>query len=90
MCRLTSQHHPAKHRVVPVQRAAVPAVVSKLVLTLPDPLFGSFTDGLHQIRVLLAQLPLLAHQAGNVVTDHPSTQCSDVPADTRTDKMYLS
>lgn len=82
MCRLTSQHHPAKHCIVPVQCAAVPAVVSELVLALPDPLFGSFTDGLHQIRVPLAQLTLLVNQAGNVVADHPSTQRSDVPAGT--------
>ncbi len=82
MSRLTSQHHPAKHSVVPVQRAAVPTVVSELVLALFDPLFGSLTDGLHQVRVPLAQLTLLVHQARNVVTDHPSTQRSNVPADT--------
>lgn len=81
MCRLTSQHHPAKHSVVPLQRAAVPAVVSELVLTLSDPLFGSLADGLHQVWVPLAELPLLVHQAGNVVADHPGTQRSNVPAD---------
>lgn len=68
--------------MVPVQRAAVPAVVSELVLALFYPLFGSLTDGLHQVWVSLAQLPLLVHQAGNVVADHPSSQRSDVPAGT--------
>lgn len=76
---LTSQHHPAKHRVVPVQGAAVPAVMSELVLALPDPLFGSLAYGLHQVRVALAQLALLVHQAGNVVADHAGTQRADVP-----------
>lgn len=65
--------------MVAVQRAAVPAVVSELVLTLSDPLFGPLADGLHQVRVPLAQLTLLVHQAGNVVADHPSTQRPDVP-----------
>lgn len=80
MCKLTSQHHSAKHSVIPVQRAAVPAVMSELVLALFDPLFGSLTNGLHQVWVPLAELPLLVHQARNVVTDHPCTQRSDVPA----------
>lgn len=82
MCRLTSQHHSAKHCVVPVQCAAVPPLVSELVLALLDPLFGALTDGLHQVRVPLAQLTLLVHQARDVVADHPSTQRSDVPAGT--------
>lgn len=76
---LTSQHHPTKHCVVPVQRAAVPAVMLELVLALADPLFGSLAYGLHQVRVALAQLALLVHQAGNVVADHTGTQRSDVP-----------
>lgn len=40
----TSQHDPAKDGVVPVQGAAVPAVVPELVLALPDPLLGSLPD----------------------------------------------
>lgn len=80
MCRLTSQHHPAKQSVVPLQRAAVPAVMSELVLALFDPLFGSLSDGLHQVGVLLAELLLLVHQ--DVVADHPSPQRPDVPANT--------
>lgn len=80
MCKLTSQHHSAEHGVISVQRAAVPAVMSELVLALSDPLFGSLTNGLHQVWVPLAELPLLVHQARNVVTDHPCTQRSDVPA----------
>lgn len=67
--------------MVPVQRAAVPAVVSELVLALDDPLFSPLSDGLHQVWVPLAELPLLVHQPGNVVADHPSTQRSDIPAD---------
>lgn len=82
MFKLTSQHHSAKNSVVPVQRAAVPAVVSELVLALFDPLFGSLADGLHQVRVPLAQLPLLVHETRNVVAYHPSPQSADVPANT--------
>lgn len=84
--QLTSQHHPAEHRVVPVQRAAVPAVMSELVLALPDPLLGSLADGLHQVRVALAQLTLLVDQAGNVVADDAGTQRSDVPEVDRSTK----
>lgn len=65
--------------MVPVQRAAVPAVISELVLALPDPLFGSLAYGLHQVWVALAQLALLVHQARNVVADNAGTQRSDVP-----------
>lgn len=79
MVRLTSEHHPAKDCVVPLQRAAVPAMVPELVLALHDPLFGALSDRLHQVWVELAQLPLPAHQAGNVVADHPGAQRSDVP-----------
>lgn len=90
MCRLTLQHHPAKHGVVPLQHAAIPAVVSELVLTLSDPLFGTLANGLHQVWVLLAELPLLVHQARNVVTDHSSTQRSNVPVDPTTVFMMMS
>lgn len=75
--RLTSDHHPAKQL-----RAAVPAVVSELVLALFDPLFGSFSDGLHQVGVSLTELPLLVYQAGDVARDDPGTQRPDVPAHT--------
>lgn len=56
--------------MVAVQRATVPAVVSELVLALSDPLFGSLADGLHDVRVALAELPLLVRQAGDVVADY--------------------
>lgn len=82
---LTSEHHPAKDRMVPLQRAAVPPMVPELVLALYDPLFGALPDRLHQVWVELAQVPLLVHQAGNVVADHPGAQSSDVPASTETD-----
>lgn len=84
MLRLTSEHHPAKDRVVPLQRAAVPSMVPELVLALHNPLFGTLSDRLHQVWVELAQLPLLVHQARNVVADHPGAQRSDVPASTET------
>lgn len=67
--------------MVSVQRAAVPAMVTKLVLTLTDPLLGTLPNRLHEIGVALAQLALLVHQAWNVVTDHPCTQGSNIPAD---------
>lgn len=81
-CGLTSQHHSAEHAAVPVQRAAVPAVVSELVLALLDPFFGALANGLHQVRVPLAELPLLVHQAGDVVADHPRSQRPYVPVAT--------
>lgn len=65
--------------MVPVQRAAVPAVILELVLALPDPLLGSLAYGLHQVWVALAQLALLVDQARNVVADNAGTQRSDVP-----------
>lgn len=87
--RLTSEHHAAKDGVVPLQRAAVPAMVPELVLALYDPLFGALSDGLHQVRVELAQLPLLVDQPRNVVADHPGAQRSDVPARAQTKPTRL-
>lgn len=51
------------------------------MLALADPLLGTLPNRLHEVRVTLAQLALLVHQAWNVVTDHPCTQGSNVPAD---------
>lgn len=59
-------------------------MVPELVLALYDPLFGTLSDRLHQVRVELAQLPLLVHQARNVAADHPGAQRSDVPASAET------
>lgn len=87
--RLTSEHHTAKDRMVPLQRAAVPSMVPELVLALYDPLFGALSDRLHQVRVELAQLPLLVDQARNVVADHPGAQRSDVPASAETDTSVV-
>lgn len=77
---LTALHDAAEDGVVSVERAAVPAVVAELVLALADPLLGAFPDGAHEVRVALAELPLLVHQARNVVTYHPCPQSPDVPA----------
>lgn len=79
--------------MVAVQCAAVPAVVSELVLALSDPLFGAFADGLHNVRVALTELPLLIHQAGDVVADHTGPQRTNVPAnaiDTRHVSVVLN
>lgn len=65
--------------MVTVQCAAVPSMVSELVLALSDPLFGSLPNCLHDVRVALAKLPLLVHQAGDVVTDYTGTECTDIP-----------
>jgi len=73
--------------VVPVQGAAVPAVVPELVLALPDPLLGSLPDRLHDVGVPLAQLPLLVHQPGDVIADHPRAQRPDVPAREKGDAL---
>lgn len=67
--------------MVAVQCAAVPAMVSELVLALSDPLLGALTYGLHDVWVALAELPLLVHQAWDVIADHTGPQCTDVPED---------
>lgn len=41
---LTALHDPAEDRVVTLDCAAVPAVVSELVLALTDPLLSSLAD----------------------------------------------
>lgn len=65
--------------MVTVQRAAVPAMVPELVLALSDPLLGALANGLHDVWVTLAQMPLLVHQAWDVVADHAGPQCTDIP-----------
>lgn len=65
--------------MVAVQRAAVPAMVPELVLALSDPLLGALADGLHDVWVALAQMPLLVHQARDVVADHAGPQGADIP-----------
>lgn len=69
--------------MVTVQRAAVPAVVPELVLALSDPLLGALANGLHDVWVTLAQMPLLVHQAWDVVADHTGPQGADVPDQTK-------
>lgn len=69
--------------MVTVQCAAVPAVVSELVLAFSDPLLGALADGLHDVWVALAELPLLVHQARDVVTDHAGPQRTNVPEDAK-------
>lgn len=59
-------------------------MVSELVLALSDPLLCAFADGLHDVRMALAELPLLVHQSWDVVTDHTGAQSTDVPEDTET------
>lgn len=54
-------------------------MVSELMLTLSDPLLCAFTDGLHDVWVTLAELPLLVHQGWDVVTDDTGTQRTNVP-----------
>jgi len=54
-------------------------MVSELVLTLSNPLLGAFADGLHDVRVALAELTLFVHQARDVVTDYAGPQCTNVP-----------
>lgn len=76
----TSEHDTAKDSVVPVQGGAVPAMVAELVLTLSDPFSGTLAHRAHDVWVTLAQLPLPAHQARDIVTDHSGPQRPDVPA----------
>lgn len=76
---LTALHDPAKDSVVALNRAAVPAVVSELVLALTDPLLSSLADRLHYVWVLLTQLSLLIHQTRHVITYYPCPQSANVP-----------
>lgn len=76
---LTPKQDASKHGVVAVQCAAVPAMVSKLVLALSNPLLGALADGLHDVRVALAELPLFVDQPRDVVADHTGPQCANVP-----------
>lgn len=85
---LTALHDSAEDSVVSVQCAAVPAVVSKLVLALADPLLTPLTDRLHHVWIFLTQLPLLIHQAWDIITYHPRSQCANVPA-THTHIYYI-
>lgn len=89
MRRLTAQHDPAEHGVVALQGTAVPAVMAELVLALADPLLRPLPDRLHDVRVLLAELPLLVHQPRDVITDHPRSQGSDIPAGSQADFRLL-
>lgn len=86
---LTSKQDTTKDCVVTVQCAAVPSMVPKLVLALSDPLFGAFTDGLHDVRVALAELPLFVHQARDVIADYSSSQSTDVPKGARNKESLI-
>lgn len=89
MQTLTAQHDAAEHRVVSLQRAAIPAMMSELVLAFPDPLFGSLSNGLHEVWVSLAQLSLLVYQTWNVVTYDPSAQRTNIPVNTFIDLTHF-
>lgn len=65
--------------MVTVQCAAVPSMVSELVLTLSDPLLGALANGLHDVRMALAELPLFVHQTWDVVTDYTGSQSTNIP-----------
>lgn len=56
-------------------------MVPELVLAFPDPLLGALADGLHDVWVALAELPLLVHQTRDVVADDAGPQRTDVPED---------
>ncbi len=61
-------------------------MVSELVLALSDPLLRALTDGLHDVWVALAELPLLVYQAWDVVADHTGPERTDVPEDAKKNK----
>lgn len=75
--------------MVAVQCAAVPAMVSELVLALSDPFLGALTDCLHDVWVALTELPLLVHQSWDVVADHTGPQRPDVPDNAKKPKKLL-
>lgn len=85
---LTPEQDTSKDGVITVQCAAVPPMVSELVLALSDPLLGALADGLHDVWVALAELPLFVHKAGDVVTDYTSSQSPDVPESARNNKVW--
>lgn len=85
---LTAQDDSSKHGVVSLQRAAIPSMMSELVLAFPDPLFGSLSYGLHEVWVSLAQLSLLVYQTWNVVAYDPSTQRANIPVGTHIDRLF--
>lgn len=76
---LTALHDPAEDSVVALDCAAVPTVVSELVLALTDPLLSSLADRLHYVWILLTQLSLLIHQTWHIITYYPRTQSANVP-----------
>ena len=57
---LTFQHDFAEDRRIPVHGATVPTTVTELVLTLFDALSSTAADADHHVRVVTAQLTLLA------------------------------
>lgn len=67
--------------MIPGRGVAVPAVVAELVLALRDPVPDPGADGLHHLWMLAAQLALLIHQTGDVVTHHLGAQGPHVPAE---------
>ena len=66
---LTALHDAAEDGVVSVERAAVPAVVAKLVLALPHAQTGALDHLLHDLRLGLAQLGVFAPQAPGLPAD---------------------
>lgn len=85
---LTALYDSPKNGMVSVQGAAVPAVMTELMLALSNPLFSPAPNRLHDVWILLTQLPLFIHQPGNVVTDHTGTKGSNVP-ETQTQTQTL-
>lgn len=67
--------------MIPGRGVAVPTVVAELVLALGDPVPYPGPDGLHHLGMLAAQLALLVHQTGDVVTHHLGAQATHVPAE---------
>ena len=57
---LTFQHHFPKHRSVPVQCTAIPAMIPELVLAFLDPHFGALSQTDHHPRVHATEAALSA------------------------------
>lgn len=65
--------------MISVQRAAVPAMMTELMLALSDPLLSSAPNRLHDVWILLTQLSLFIHQPRYIVTDYTSPEGANIP-----------
>lgn len=69
--KLTFQHNFPKHRRVPVQSTAVPAMELELALAFLDAHLGPLPETDHHPRVHPTETALATGESRNVITQHP-------------------